>query len=397
MTTYRFFPSASGPSSPVSYGGSFLAGLVFQATEGGTYLDGYWWWVADSGQTTASGQEFALWQIPYSANNGDNFDSSGASWKLVSGSTATAGTLTAGAWNYIALAGPILLSQGFPYVLATGFSGDFPATNDQFGSGDPYSAGIAAGPVTAYSDQGGSNSLAGGTPQGLFSTAGTDPAVNPPDEGSNSANFWTDAQFDDTSTSSAYRMWPNLPAPVSAATGETTGFTLGNQFSLSQPCPLGKIWFYSGSGAAALPARCAIWTVSTETEVSGTDNSSPSWLLPGGGAASAGDGWVYCDYSAAGVTLESGVNYMVSVFYAGGSEWFAGGNTPFWASGGGSGGLTQGPLSMPAANSWYLQSSTWGYPSTEDASQDNWWVDVEVTPSASPLSSMAALIAAGSL
>ena len=35
---------------------------------------------------------------------------------------------------------------------------------------------------------------------------------------------------------------------------------------------------------------------------------------------------------------------------------------------------------MPAANSWYLQSATWGFPVTEDASQDNWWVDVEVTP-----------------
>lgn len=383
MTTYRFFSSTDGPASAVSYGGSFLAGLVFQATGGGTWLDGYWWWVAGSGQTTAAGQQFALWQIPYYVNDGDEFSGASANWQVVPGTTATAGTLTAGAWNYVALDSPVLLSQGFPYVLATGFSGDFPATNDQFGSGDPFSAGITAGPVTAYSDQGGSNYVVSGddgVPQGLFSVAGTDPTANAPNEGSNSANFWIDAQFDDTSTSATYRMWPGLPAPVSAVTGETTGFTIGNVFSLSESCPLSKIWFYSASGAAALPTRCAIWTVSTTTEVSGTDNSSPTWLLPDASPASAGDGWCYADYSDAGVTLASVTDYMVSVFYAGGEYWFAGGGTPFWASGAGSAGLTQGPLSMPAANSWYLQSATWGFPVTEDASQDNWWVDVEVTP-----------------
>ena len=42
---YRLFPSTNGPSSAVAYGGAFLAGVLFQVTTGGTWLDGYWWWV----------------------------------------------------------------------------------------------------------------------------------------------------------------------------------------------------------------------------------------------------------------------------------------------------------------------------------------------------------------
>ena len=38
MTTYRLFPSTSGPSAPVSYSGPFMAGIVFQVTTGGSGL-----------------------------------------------------------------------------------------------------------------------------------------------------------------------------------------------------------------------------------------------------------------------------------------------------------------------------------------------------------------------
>ena len=58
--TYRLFPSTNGPSSPVSYSGPFLAGVLFEVTTGGCWFDGYWWWVCPSGQSTAA-QKFALW------------------------------------------------------------------------------------------------------------------------------------------------------------------------------------------------------------------------------------------------------------------------------------------------------------------------------------------------
>ena len=58
--TYRLFPTTSGPATPVSYSGPFIAGVVMGVTTGGCWLDGYWWWVCGSGQST-SPQKFALW------------------------------------------------------------------------------------------------------------------------------------------------------------------------------------------------------------------------------------------------------------------------------------------------------------------------------------------------
>ena len=60
--TYRLFPSTNGPSSPVSYSGPFMAGILFEVTTGGTWFDGFWWWVCPSGQST-SPQKFALWAV----------------------------------------------------------------------------------------------------------------------------------------------------------------------------------------------------------------------------------------------------------------------------------------------------------------------------------------------
>ena len=41
----------------------------------------------------------------------------------------------------MALTTPLPLAIGATYVAATGFTGSFPDTNGQFGSGDPYAAG----------------------------------------------------------------------------------------------------------------------------------------------------------------------------------------------------------------------------------------------------------------
>ena len=128
MGTYRLFRPPTGQSSPVSYSGPFLAGVLFCVTSN-CWFEGYWWWVCPSGQST-SPQKFALWQV-YGAAQGN----------LVPGSVVTSGTLTAGQWNYIPLPTPLQLSIGnvsgvgaAVYQAVTGFSNSFPDTSSQFGS-----------------------------------------------------------------------------------------------------------------------------------------------------------------------------------------------------------------------------------------------------------------------
>lgn len=141
MSTYRLFPSTNGPSSPVSFSGPFMPGVVFRVTIGGVWFEGYWWWVCPTGQPT-SPQTFALWQV-YHVDTG----------ALVPSATVTSGALTPGQWNYVPLDAPLPLSIGATYCACTGFTGSFPDTIDQFGPGDPFSAGITSGPLSAYSDQ----------------------------------------------------------------------------------------------------------------------------------------------------------------------------------------------------------------------------------------------------
>ena len=367
--TFRLFPSTNGPSSPVSYGGPFLAGVLFEVTAGGMWFDGYWWWVCPSGQSTAA-QQFALWAV---YNGG-----SGAA--LVPGSTVTSGTLAAGQWNYVPLSTPIPLAIGACYNACTGFTGGFPDSDGQFGSGGTYSAGIVNGPLSGFSDQSGSLPAPFGMSQGVFSVSGTDPTANMPANGSNAANFWMDLLVDTKPPSGAsYRLWPSYPVLPGAASGDTTAYTLATEFKLSESCTLDKIWYYSASGAAALPTQCAIWSVSSQSVVSGTDNTSPSW------SGAAASGWVSCAYS--GVTLPAG-DYKVAV-YGGGSKWYQV-TINYWGSGGpGVNGITAGPLTAPGLSgatgpgqSTYNPGS-WAYPQTygSGSNGENYWVDVEVTPS----------------
>ena len=374
---YRLFASqtgtiTSGPATPVSYSGSFVCGVVVGITAGTTgacWLDGYWWWVCPSGQSTAA-QKFALWAL---------YDSGGGS--LVPNSAVTSGTLTAGQWNYVPLSAPLQLAFGATYVAATGFTGDFPDTNSQFGSGDPYSGGIVNGPLTAYSDTSGSNPSPLNTPQAVFGVASADPTTALPIYGSSSSNFWMDVQFTTSPPAGAtYRLWPSYPRIPGHLDSDTAGYTLATEFQLSQSCTLDNIWYYSASGAAALPTRCAIWNVSSQSEVSGSDNTSPAW------SGAAGSGWVSCHYS--GVSLPAG-DYKVAVFYGGGSQWYQAANG-YWATGGpGANGITAGPVTAPGTSaatspgqSTYNQGS-WAYPQTyaSAGNGENYWVDVEVTPS----------------
>jgi hypothetical protein len=369
--TFRLFPSTNGPSSPVSYGGSFLAGVLFEVTSGGVWFDGYWWWVCPTGQSAAA-QQFALWAV----YNG------GIGGALVPGSTVTSGTLAAGQWNYVPLPTPIPLAMAACYNACTGFTGSFPDTNGQYGSGGAYAAGITNGPLTAFSDQSGSLPAPfTGLPQGVFSVAGTDPTANMPANGSSSDNFWMDVQVDTNPPSGAsYRLWPSYPILPGGLAVDTNGYTLATEFSLSQSCTLDKIWFYSASGAVALPTQCGIWDTASQSVVSGTDETSPSWS--GGGP---GSGWVSCAYD--GVTLPAG-DYKAAVFYGGGSNWYHV-TTNYWGGDGpGASGITAGPLTAPgqAAATSPGQSTynpgSWAYPLSYGAGGggENFWVDVEVKP-----------------
>jgi hypothetical protein len=367
MGTYRLFATVAGPTTPVSYSGPFMSGVVFTVTTGGCWLDGYWWWVCSTGQSTAA-QKFTLWCMYNGPDSGS----------LVPGSTVTSGTLTAGQWNYVQLPTPIPLAIEATYVAATGFTGSFPDTNSQWGNGDPYGNGIVNGPLTAYSDVSGTRPSPFNTAQSVFSVASSDPTTLMPIYGSSACNFWMDVQVDTNPPAGAsYRLWPGYPTLPGALASDTQGYTLATEFKLSESCTLDKIWFYSASGASVLPTRCAIWNVSSQGEVSGTDNASPTW------SGAAGSGWVSCAYS--GVTLPAG-DYKVAAYHAGGQQWFQG--TPaYWTTGPGGNGITAGPLTAPSASAatspgqGTYNIGSWAYPQTYAAAGgENYWVDVEVTP-----------------
>ncbi len=367
--TFRLFSSTNGPASPASYTGPFLAGVLFEVTTEGCWLEGYWWWVCASGQSAAA-QKFALWQV-YGPGAG----------AIVASATVASGSLLPGQWNYVPLATPVLLSSGATYVACTGFNNSFPIATDEFGAGQAYAAGIVNGPLSAFSDLTGSLPAPFNINQGLFGVAGSDPTVNMPVEGWESSNFWVDLQVTTAAPAGAtYRLWPSYPKPAGSAASDTTGYTLATEFQLSEPCALDRIWFYSPPGAAALPSHCGIWNVATNSEVSGTDNGSPAW------SGAAGSGWVVCAYS--GVVLPAG-DYKAAVFYGGGVTWFQ--STPgYWStSGAGAGGIACGPIIAPSSSSatppgqgTYNQGS-WAYPLTyaSTGNGENFWVDVEVTPS----------------
>lgn len=381
MATYRLMDGVSGrpgvgssgtqpPAAGVTYSGNFISGLAFQVTQGNIWFQGYWSWVPTTVNSTAA-QKYALWQITGSVAG-----------TLVPNSVVTSGTLTAGAWNYTPLTTPLLLSPQFPYMAATGINGNFPETQNQFAATQPYASGITNGPLHAFA-----SAEAGGYAlhQSLYSVAGTDPSLSMPAVNDADDLLWLDVQVTDQApTGPTYRAFPNLPSAGAPGTGATNNavfgaYTLGMEFSLTQPCMLQKIWHFSPPGVTILPTRCGIWNVGTQIEVVNTDNSSPSW------SGAAGSGWVYCNYSGAGVTLNPSVNYKVSTFYGVATgNWFAA-STTFWDTGDFmANGLTSGPLvvpgnstASPGQNSWN-NSTTWTYPNTS-TDPENDWIDVEVS------------------
>jgi Domain of unknown function (DUF4082) len=382
MTSYRLYPSTNGPASSTAFGGTIIVGLSFEVTSDNIYMEGFWWWRADSSQSSAA-QKFCLWQ-----DQGNGVFPG----ILIPGTTVTSGTLALG-WNYVPFPTPIPLTRGFSYRAQTGMTGNFPDTPGMFGTGGAYAGGITNGPLTAFSDQaanGGTNPEPLGNPQSAYATSTSDPTLAAASAGNGSFNCWLDVQVTDVVPANpVYRLWPNSGFGQPEGLTNDSEYVLATEFSVSRACKLDGIWHQSPipnvGPATVLPSRCAIWDVNSQTVVPGTDNSSPTW------SGAAGSGWVKCDYSSSGVILQPGTNYKVSTYSAGGtgSKWFTGA-TGYWTTGGGgAGGRQFGVLSAPddahaspGQMSWHGPGLGWAYPATS-ASQEINWVDVSVTPVAS--------------
>ena len=283
------------------------------------------------------------------------------------------------------------------------------------GTSQIYPNGITSGPLTAFSAHGaGMANPYNSTGQGLFTTGGSDPSVTCPlGSDSTNDNFWIDVQVSNTMPSGytgSLRLWPNFAMPTTSPNGDNTIAMSGTAFALSESCTLSKIWMHNPPGSNGFPSRVGIWNSATQTEVSGTDNASPTWLNSSGSTASAGAGWVYVDYSSAGVTLPAG-SYVVSYFNGGGhlmyydshNYWFAGTDPKGGATVGGAGyngiswggGILTAPNvaggpevsyddssgTFPGQSIYKPGTTTWSYPSEFEATSDwgeNRWADVEV-------------------
>jgi hypothetical protein len=432
-TTYRLFGDRRGPSTAVPTGSKGLVtSLIFELTTGGAWLEGYWLWVCDEGQST-SPQKFTLW-MPY---EGANYVHTGT---MVPGTTVTSRELVRGQWNFVRLPHAVPLSIATPYQLETAAIGGVPLTQNMWGPHQPWAKGVTSGPLVAPSS--GPNS----TDQ-CAAAVGSNPTKVVAAYSYESPYYWLDAQITTKAPAgSSYRLWPNMPLiaqppkTTDSDDADTSEQSCGTEFWLSTACKLNKIWFFSplpsplvGAPAATmLPGACAIFDIATQKMVGGTQRGTagpkpskmPNWRKTDGSAAKPGDGWVYCAYD--GITLPAG-KYKTAVYcYGGGStmdykyyffqeqRFYFGG--PVNSAGVPNGpatvpnGIKSGPLYSPNtakaataasngavaaiaagtvvhANSTYQvndasNTGTFLYPDTFDSADDGEvrWVDVEVTP-----------------
>ena len=308
--------------------------------------------------------------------------------------------------NFVPLPAPMLLTPGWPYRAATGFTGNIIDTDGFWGTGGAGAGGISSGPLLAYSDaiaRGGTNPDSFNWAQGSFGNGSADPTVNFPSQINTSFFNGLDVQVTATPPGGAsYRMLPAFPEVfhtiVEGTHGsiQVAGFALATVFTLDVPCKISKIWWYSspgdvdGQAALLLPDSCQVWDVATTGMT--VNHGTPNWLNPDGTAASPGNRWCYSDFTADNVTLLAGKQYKVSVYSAGGDRWRVAPvnffQSPGYAAPGlGQNGIKVGPLNFPSnANGAPGQITFSGpnlplqYPNQVDGEAENDFVDIEVIP-----------------
>jgi hypothetical protein len=396
----------SGPGTATGTG-SNINGTCFYVTQGGMWLEGYWWWVCPSGGQSAGPQKFCLYSV---------IPGGGA---VVPGSVVTSGTLSTG-WNWIPLPQPVQLAIWGQYEAVTGISGPYPATINQFNSGGPYAAGITSGPLTAFSDNNGSNPAPYTFGNGV-TTAGTDPAQTQPGSDSNNGyNFWVDVQVTNTAPAGytgSYRLWPNMrDADYQTGNDSPVNYVIGTEILLSQACVVSAIWYFLPGGTAQFATSADIWRVRDGVRVA--TQPTPVWTTWGGGRAALGTGqWIRCELP--GVTIPAG-DYYVTVYNSNATpDAWSVKRLAYWQQGGlnlpndgtylhmppGASGITNGPLYAPTTP---LASDIADYtnPAQVEPGQSvfavgppnqvpnryvgaangqqalfqNYWVDIEVTP-----------------
>src|SRR5215472_4395919 len=347
--------SGTQPPATATGSGTNINGTSFYVSQGGCWLEGYWWFVCSAGGQSVSAQKFCLWSDVSSGGT------------VVPGSAVTSGTLSAG-WNYIPLPQPVQLAIWGQYTAATGLTGTFPQTSGQFSSGGPYQGGIANTPLYAFSDNNGTNPAPYSYGQGAtIAASSTDPALTQPVSDANAGtNFWLDVQVTNTAPagySGSYRLWPNMADwDSNAAPDSAVNYVIGTEVLLSQACVVSAIWYYRPSVTTQFATSADIWRVRDGVRVA--TQPSPTWTVASGAPAPAAGGqWVRCEMP--GVTLPAG-DYYVTVYDGNASpdQWSAkslgwwqavtvasgGRGTPdgtFLHSPPGANGITCGPLYAP--------------------------------------------------
>jgi hypothetical protein len=167
---------------------------------------------------------------------------------------------------------------------------------------------------------------------------------------------------------------------------------VATEVHLSTNCVLDNIWYFSPPATEQLATECGVWDIATQQLVA--NNTSPQWSGP------PASGWVAAAFT--GIVLPAG-SYRVSVYNG----------TPnpdswnpkylnYWDVGPGANGITNGPLYAPGladaslANIYQESGKEPGqaifavgppnqFPNLYvDALAQNYWVDIEVTPTDAP-------------
>src|SRR5215472_4969595 len=166
------------------------------------------------------------------------------------------------------------------------------------------------------------------------------------------------------------------PASPVGLTIDSSGYTMGVQFSSSQPGTITAIWFFSPPGAVSLPNQIGLFQVTGPGTGTLVASQAPSW------SGAAGSGWVRAPFTTP-PAISAGSNYKACILDNAGSN-FYGATANYWATSG----VTSGPLTAPnnaggdgGQDTFTSPSPGLLYPATS-FNASNYWVDLELTTTA---------------